>query len=87
MQVVEGSDDRAARDRRDHLHGPQQPELGEAGEDADVEERSAMAAPGEGKAELRMGPFLGHWRLAHDLTEVAASQRRARFDRFDPAGS
>ena len=76
VEVVERPDDRAARDRRDHLHGPQQPELGEAGEDADVEERRAMTAPREGEAELRMHPFLGHWRLAHDLTEVAASQRR-----------
>ena len=27
-----------------------------------------MAAPGKGKAELRVLPFLGHWRRVHDLT-------------------
>ena len=35
-----------------------------------------MAAPGEGQAELRMLPVLGHWRRAHDVIEVGLSQRR-----------
>ena len=78
VEVVERADDRAAGDGRDHLHRAQQAELGEPREDADVEERRAVAAPGEGKAELRMLPFLGHWRRAHDVTELGASQRESR---------
>ena len=64
VQVVERADDRAARDGRDHLHRAQQAELGELREHPDVEEGSAVAAPGKGKAELRVLPFLGHWRPA-----------------------
>ena len=78
VEVVERPDDRAAGDGRDHLHRAQQAELREPREDADVEERRAVAAPGEGKAELRMLPFLGHWRRAHDVTELGASQRESR---------
>ena len=60
-----------------------QAELGELREYPDVEEGSAVAAPGKGKAELRVLPFLGHWRPVHDLTGGAASQRL----RIDPPGS
>ena len=84
VEVVERPDDRAAGDGRDHLDRAQEPELGEPREDADVEERRAVAAPGEGKAELRMLPFLGHWRLG---SRCHRGRSESTGIAFDPAGS
>ena len=53
VDVVEGADDRAAGDGRDDLDAPQDPELGEPREDADVEERRPESASGQGKPDLR----------------------------------
>jgi hypothetical protein len=62
VEVVERADDRPARDGRYHLDRPQQPELREPREDADVKEGGAVPTPGEGEAELRLSRILGHRR-------------------------
>jgi hypothetical protein len=62
VEVVERAHDRPARDGRDHLDRPQQPELREPRKDADVEEGGAVPTPGEGEAELRLSRILGHRR-------------------------
>jgi hypothetical protein len=57
VDVVEGADDRAARDGRDHLDPAEDPQLGHAREHSDVEEGSAKAAARERQAEpLRRAP-------------------------------
>jgi hypothetical protein len=56
VDVVEGADDRAARDGRDHLDVPQQAALRGACEHPDVEEGGPEASSREGEAELGLLP-------------------------------
>jgi predicted Zn-dependent protease with MMP-like domain len=60
LQVVEGADDRTARDGGDDVDLPQQADLGHARDHADVEERGSHAAAGERKADPVAGACRAH---------------------------
>ena len=62
-EVVVGADDRAAGHAGEHLDVAQKMVLGQRGEDAEMEEGGAKAAPGERQAELAGGHRAHHVRL------------------------
>ena len=74
VEVVGRADHRAARDGRDHLDPAEAAELGEAREDADVEEGRAVAASREREAELPVFLFLRHRRPEERTTIPRSAQ-------------
>jgi hypothetical protein len=60
VEVVERADDRPARHGREHLDAAKDSHLRDAREHADVKERRAEAAPGEGETEAGRGRH-GSW--------------------------
>ena len=73
LKVVMRADNRAARHAREHLHAPQQIELGEPREDADVEKRRAKAAAGKGHAHLADERALGRSFIAGEARDEPPS--------------